>query len=153
MGWLLRIRKIRTLRCHLHLRSEAEDGSRARYAAVGITVTLLAARSTLFHKSTLNNCLLKAQRPLTPVRYQQWKPIQHSHCQVTTAINRNFAPFYVPTSSWHLEICETLTEDRLVQLEHISTCVYTRIRADWSQGMLAIIRCRTFCLPVCFLKI
>jgi len=27
-----------------------------------------------------------------------------------------------------------------------------KLRADWSQGMLAIIRCRIFCLPVCYPK-
>jgi hypothetical protein len=28
-----------------------------------------------------------------------------------------------------------------------------KLRADWSQGMLAVIRCRIFCLPVCYPKI
>jgi hypothetical protein len=28
-----------------------------------------------------------------------------------------------------------------------------KLRADGSQGMLAIIRCRIFCLPVCYPKI
>ena len=28
-----------------------------------------------------------------------------------------------------------------------------KLRADWSQGMLAIIRCRIFCVPVCYPKI
>jgi len=28
-----------------------------------------------------------------------------------------------------------------------------KLRADWSQGILAIIRCRIFCLPVCYPKI
>jgi hypothetical protein len=26
------------------------------------------------------------------------------------------------------------------------------LRADWSQGMLAIIQCRIFCVPVCYQK-
>jgi len=28
----------------------------------------------------------------------------------------------------------------------------TKLRADWSQGMLVIIRYRIFCLPVCYPK-
>jgi len=28
-----------------------------------------------------------------------------------------------------------------------------KLRADWSQGMLAIVRCRIFCLPVWYPKI
>jgi hypothetical protein len=28
-----------------------------------------------------------------------------------------------------------------------------KLKADWSQGMLAIIRCRIFCLLVCFPRI
>jgi len=28
-----------------------------------------------------------------------------------------------------------------------------KLRADWSQGMLAIFWCRIFCLPVCYTKI
>jgi len=28
----------------------------------------------------------------------------------------------------------------------------TKLRADWSQGMFAIIRCRIFCLPGCYPK-
>jgi len=35
------------------------------------------------------------------------------------------------------------------------TCYFIsliKLRADWSWGMLAIIRCRSFCLPVCYPK-
>jgi len=28
-----------------------------------------------------------------------------------------------------------------------------KLRADWRQGMLAIVRCKIFCLPVCYPKI
>jgi len=31
--------------------------------------------------------------------------------------------------------------------------ILEELRADWSQGILAIIRCRIFCLPVCYPKI
>jgi len=38
----------------------------------------------------------------------------------------------------------TLTNQNSIQEE---------IRADWSQGMLAIIWCRIFCLTICYPKI
>jgi len=28
-----------------------------------------------------------------------------------------------------------------------------KLRTDWSRGMLAITRCRIFCLPVCYPKL
>jgi len=28
-----------------------------------------------------------------------------------------------------------------------------KLRADWSHGMLAVIRCRIFCLPFCYPQI
>ena len=39
-------------------------------------------------------------------------------------------------------------------ISNVFTCLFRKkLRADRSQGMLAIIRCRTFCLPVCYPKI
>jgi len=39
------------------------------------------------------------------------------------------------------------------QLQQIKTLFRKKLRADGSRGMLAIIRCRIFCLPVCHVKI
>jgi hypothetical protein len=36
---------------------------------------------------------------------------------------------------------------------HVSIPFRKKLRADWSQGTLAIIRCRIFCFPVCYPKI
>jgi hypothetical protein len=44
------------------------------------------------------------------------------------------------------------------QLKYLETTltnqnsIHKKLRADRSQGMLAIIRCRVFCLPVCYQK-
>jgi len=35
----------------------------------------------------------------------------------------------------------------------IKILFWKKLRADWSQGMLVIIQCRIFCLPVCYTKI
>jgi len=41
----------------------------------------------------------------------------------------------------------------LVTISTNQNYIQEEIRADWSQGMLAIIQCRIFCLPVCYPKI
>jgi len=49
--------------------------------------------------------------------------------------------------------------DKLEQFIHLDTTltdqnsIQEKLRPDWSQGLFVIIRCRIFCLPVCYLKI
>jgi len=45
----------------------------------------------------------------------------------------------------------TLTNQNSIQEEIKSRL--KKLRTDWSRGMLAVIRCRIFCVPVCCTKI
>ena len=44
------------------------------------------------------------------------------------------------------------SSDILEKPKHIKIAFMNKLRADWGQAMLATIRCRIFCLPVCFPK-
>jgi len=39
------------------------------------------------------------------------------------------------------------------KLEQIKPLFAMKLRAHWNRGMLAIIQCRIFCLPICYQKI
>jgi hypothetical protein len=54
---------------------------------------------------------------------------------------------------------DNISLERLEQFKHLGTIItikipfMKKIRADRSQGMLVINRCRIFCLAVCYLKL
>ena len=119
------IENLARFRSHVcHLRAKRDREKRERYDR-----HLLGTRSVV---EWFNERLILTGRPCVPHRMQDEDTISRL--------------IMMPLEGWD----SSCTWERPQRFKILCR---KKLRADWTQGMLAIIRCRIFCLPVCFPKI
>ena len=82
----------------------------------------------------------------------RWIWLWEKHHQRLLTIFVHFCFVFFSVSNTNYTECSRVC---MIHNPHINPIFiyWKKLRADWGQGMLAIIRCRTFCLPVCYPKI